>query len=268
MSQLGLTNPVYPGEITQAGMLVALTDAFGTFYPVGSKPDTSVLAAGYRQAGALSELPTIECGRETEAVKTGIYGIAQELLFKGMSGKMSFKMFGFDAGLLALGLGVQPVVTATAPAVATLVATDAPTGNDVITVAGTYVVGEQVQVCASTDTAFSTNFARVASLGSGTIILDRKLRQAPGATPTVSKVTNVMIPIGGTSPKYFGFAGLVDFPNGRVALVNFPKVYSAKPLSFGLGSGSDAVAVPIELEALGTLDTTYGVLLGKIYIFN
>lgn len=254
MSQIGLINPAAPGEITQAGMLVCISNTYDASYPLTTKPDTSVLATGFRQVGVLSELPNIEVGRDTEPVTTGVYGMVQEVLFKGLSGKISFTMYGTDAGLLALAIGVDPIVTGTTSTVATATAVDANTGFTQMTVtAAGLTPGKLVQVCPTADKAFSTNFARVRS-NSGTVVtLDRVLRQAPSATDSVSEVTSVEIPLSGAAPKYFSFAGLVDYPDGRVMLVAFPKVYSAKNLSFGIGNGQDAVKLPIELTAMGSL---------------
>lgn len=271
MGNLGLINPVTPGEITQAGMLVCVSNTYDTYYPMASKPDTSVLASGFRQVGVLAELPNVEVGRETEPVVTGIYGLPQELLFKGVSGKVSFNMYGVDAGLLALGLGIDPVVTVgTAAGTLSSVAVDNATVHTKLTFAApptNVVVGDLVQVCDTAKKGYSTNFAKVVSISVNDILLDRKLREEETSGANVAKVTNVLIPLGGTTPKYFSFAGITDFPDGHVLLVAFPKVYSAKAMSFGFGSGTEAVKVPIELQALGSLDSTYGVLMGKIMIW-
>jgi hypothetical protein len=269
MSNLGLINPVIPGEITQAGMLVCVSSQYDTYYPSLTKPDTSALAAGFRQAGVLSELPNIEVGRETEPVVTGIYGLPQELLFKGVSGKVSFNMFSVDPGILALGLGVDPVVTAATggTTASTITVDDNVKTKLTLAVATGFAVGDTVQVCDSAAKGFSTNFAKIQAIEDTEVTLDRKLREDQTTGAAVTKVTQVMIPLGGTTPKYFSFAGLVDFPDGHVMLVSFPKVYSAKAMSFGLGSGNEAVKVPIELQALGSLDATYGVLMGKIIIW-
>lgn len=270
MGNLGLINPSIPGEITQAGMLVCISNAYDTYYPLTTKPDTAALAAGFRQVGVLAELPTIEVGRETEPVVTGIYGLPQELLFKGVSGRISFNMYGVDAGMLALGLGIEPVVTCGTPTAGSAIGIDTDTTFTKLTVALAtgMVVGATVQVCKDADKAFSTNFAKIRSVSGTDLVLDRKLREViTDADCKVSVVTDVMIPLGGTTPKYFSFAGVVDFPDGHSLLVAFPKVYSAKAMSFGFGSGTEPVKVPIELQALGSLDSTYGVLIGKIKIW-
>lgn len=254
MGQNGLINPAAPGEITQAGMLVCVSNSYDASYPLATKPDSSALATGFRQAGVLAELPNIECGRDTEPVTTGVYGMVQEVLFKGLSGKISFSMYGTDAGLLALAIGVDPIVTTTAGAVATATGTDAGTGFTSMTVtAAGLTPGKMVQVCPTASKATSTNFARVRSNSGTVVVLDRVLREAPGATDSVSEVTSIEIPLSGAAPKYFSFAGIVDYPDGRVMLVAFPKVYSAKNLSFGIGNGQDAVKLPIELTAMGSL---------------
>lgn len=257
MGNLGLTNPAIPGEITQAGMLVCVSNTYDSYYSKATKPNTAALAAGFRQVGVLAELPTVDVGRETEAVSTGIYGIAQEILFKGYQGKVSFSMYGTEAGLLALGLGVDPIVTAAAGTTYTSTTFDGVTGFTQLSCAASPgAVGTLVQVCAATDVAFSTNFGRVRSVtGSGpyTVILDRILREVPPGTGTVKPVTSVEIPFSGTSPKYYSFCGLVDYPDGRVLQLMFPKVYSSKSLSFGIGAGQDAVKTPIELTALGSM---------------
>jgi len=270
MGQLGLTNPAVPGEITQAGMLVCVSDTYDAYYPLTTKPNTSALAAGFRQAGVLSELPTIAVGRDTSPVVTGIYGIAQEILFKGYTGNISFKMYGTDAGLLALGLGITPVSTVTGTVNTTAVGTDGPTGFTSLTFAtsqAAFTVGSLVQVCAPANTAFSTCFAKVRANSGNTVVLDRILREVPITISAVSLVTSVEIPLSGTSPKYFSLAGIVDYPDGRVLLAAFPKVYSSKALSFGLGAGQDAVAVPIELDALGSMAGASNVQIGTIKIW-
>src|ERR1039458_9799953 len=112
-------------------------------------------------------------------------------------------------------------------------------------------VGSLVQVCAPANVTTSTCFGKVRSNVGSVVVLDRILREVPITVSSVSLVTAVEIPLSGTAPKYFSFAGICDYPDGRVLLVAFPKVYSAKSLSFGLGAGQDAVTGPIELQALG-----------------
>jgi hypothetical protein len=270
MAKLGLINPVLPGEISQAGMLVCVSRNVGAYYSMSAKPDTSAIESGFRQVGVLAELPQVEVGIETEPVTTGIYGLPAELLFKGVSGKISFNLYGLDPGVLSLGLGVDPIVTTEAGTTTSgAITADATTGNSVLAVtsAAGITAGDTLQVCATGETAYSANFGRVVSVASSNVTLDRVLREKPASGASVKKVTSVMLPIGGMTPKYFSLACLVDFPDGRVGMVAFPKVYSAKPLSFGLGSGQDPVKVPIELQAVGTLDATYGVLLGKIALW-
>ncbi len=252
-------------------MLVCVSNNYGTYYPTTAKPNTAALASGFRQAGVLSDAPNVSIGREMTTVSTGIYGLPAEMLFKAISGTISFSMYGVDAGLLALGLGVDPVITAdtettTITADPTI---DVTTNNTALTLTSgaTFTVGQTVQVCATTDTAFSTNLAKILTINGTACVLDRQLRQDVDTGAKMTAVKSIMIPIGGAAPKYFSFAGLTDFPDGRVALLAFPKVYSAKPLTFSFGSGQSEVKVPVELQAVGVLDSTYGVLVGKIIIF-
>ena len=270
MGQLGLTNPAVPGEITQAGMLVCVSNTYDAYYPKTTKPDTAALAAGFRQVGVLSELPTIDVGRETEPVVTGVYGIPQEILFKGYNGKISFNMYGTDAGLLALALGIDPIVTVTATVSTTAVGFDGTTGFTQLTFGSAQAgltVGSLVQVCAPANVTTSTCFGKVRSNVGSVVVLDRILREVPITVSSVSLVTAVEIPLSGTAPKYFSFAGICDYPDGRVLLVAFPKVYSAKSLSFGLGAGQDAVKVPIELQALGSMAGASNVQVGTIKLW-
>lgn len=252
-------------------MLACLSNNYGTYYPTTNKPDTSALAPGYRQAGVLAELPNVEVGRELDVVSTGIYGLPTELLFKSISGKIGMSMFGVDAGLLAVGMGVDPVVTAgtTTTTITADPTIDAATGNTAVkvTAATGLAVGDMVQVCAAGDVVYSTNMGKILSITGTDVVLDRKLRETVTSTAHFTQVKSIMIPIGGSAPKYFSFAGLTDFPDGRVAAIMFPKCYAAKPLSFGFGSGQEAVKVPLELQAVGVLDPTYGVLVGKIMIW-
>jgi hypothetical protein len=254
MGNLGLTNPAMPGEITQAGMLVCVSDTYDSYYPKVTKPDTSALATGFRQTGVLAELPQVDVGRDTEPVTTGVYGIAQEILFKGYNGKVSFTMYGTEAGLIALGLGITPIVTIGTTKTTTAVGTDATTGYTSLTFASdpVFTVGQLVQVSAPANVGFSTNFARVRSSGT-TTVLDRKLREVPIAVSSVSPVTSVEIPFSGAAPKYYSFCGLIDYPDGRVLQLMFPKVYSSKAITLSIGAGQDAVKTPVELTALGSM---------------
>lgn len=271
MSQLGLTNPVFPGEITQAGMLVAVGPA-GTYYDVTAKPDTSALATGFRQAGVVADLPTIEAGIDTVPVPTGIYGLPAAFLFQGMKGSVALPMFGLDAGLLALGLGVTPVTSynvSPSTTTASVVTLDSATGFSKVTVTSPtgITVGMMVVLDDTATIASSTNFAKVYSISGSDIVLDRVLRYNPASGQSFKSLKNVMLPIGGTLPKEFSLACLLDFPDGRVAMFNFPKVHTAKALSFGAGSGQDAVKLPVEFQAIGQLDVTYGVLIGKYFMW-
>ena len=268
-SNLGLINPVNPGEITQAGMLLTVSNAFGTYYPTTTKPSTNALAAGFVQAGVIAELPTIEVGIETTPVTTGVYGLPSALLFKGVSGKISLHMYGSDAGLLALGLGVVPVTTSDTHTTTTssAISVDSTTGNSKVTV--TSATGFSVGMCIVVDTAAniasSCNIGIIGSITGSDVVFDRVLRDVSAISGSdFNQLKNIMLPIGGIAPKYRSLAALVDFPDGRLAACLFPQVYSAKPLSFGFGSGQEAVKVPIELQAIGVLDATYGVLVGKI----
>lgn len=271
MAQLGLTNPVLPGEITQGGMLLALHPTAGTAFPVTSKPDTGSLPAGWRQLGSLAELPNLEMGIETQEVRTGIYGIVQARLFTGVSGKISTSLWGIDPDALSAGLGISPVTSFGVAATTTSGAfsVDSASGNSQVTVsdASGFSVGMPVVVDTTAQVGSSTNIGKIQTIASNVITMDRLLRQHPASSAAFKQLSNVMFPLGGLTPRQFSLACLIDFPDGRVMLVNFFTVQSSKAMTIPVGVGQEAIKTPVEFSALGRTDATYGVLVGKSYLW-